>query len=64
MAEIELNILVKQCLGRRISSIEEVQSEVSAWESRRNNLGANIDWQFTTADARVKLKRLYPTLVA
>lgn len=63
MAEIELNVLVKQCLGRRISSIEEVQSEVSAWESRRNNLGANIDWQFTTADARVKLKRLYPTLV-
>lgn len=61
MAEIELNILIKQCLGRRISSMEEMQTEVSAWESRRNNQDAGIDWQFTTAEARVKLKRLYPT---
>ncbi|HUT55548.1 MAG TPA: IS630 family transposase, partial [bacterium] len=40
----------------------EMQTEVSAWEGRRNNLNASIDWQFTTADARIKLRRLYPTL--
>jgi len=62
MAEIELNILIKQCLGRRIADIAEMQTEVSAWEGRRNNLNASIDWQFTTADARIKLRRLYPTL--
>lgn len=62
MAEIELNILIKQCLGRRIASIEEMQAEVSSWENLRNNRGSSIDWQFTTVDARIKLKRLYPTL--
>jgi len=62
MAEIELNILIKQCLGRRIPTIAEMQAEVSAWEHRRNNSRATIDWQFTAADARTKLRRLYPTL--
>lgn len=62
MAEIELNVLIKQCLGRRIDDIIEMRSEVAAWEERRNNANASIDWQFTSADARIKLKRLYPTV--
>lgn len=61
MAEIELNVLHRQCLNRRISSIDLMRSEVAAWEQSRNNKNAAIDWQFSTADARVKLKRLYPT---
>jgi len=64
MAEIELNVLVGQCLNRRIDNMAEVQEETTAWLRRRNNLKAKINWQFTTADARVKLKRLYPTLEA
>lgn len=63
MAEIELNVLIKQCLGRRIGDIMEMRSEVSEWAECRDNLNASIDWQFTSADARIKLKRLYPTLV-
>jgi len=62
MAEIELNVLVHQCLNRRIDNIEEVKSEVSAWEMHRNNLDAKVNWQFTTKKARIKLRRLYPTL--
>lgn len=62
MAEIELNVLIKQCLDRRIDTICEMQAEVAAWENHRNNRNATINWQFTTADARIKLKRLYPTL--
>lgn len=61
MAEIELNVLHKQCLQRRIDSIETVTNEVAAWQSYRNNQNATINWQFTTEDARIKLKRLYPT---
>ena len=61
MAEIEINVMVGQCLSRRIDSIETVRSEVAAWQSRRDNLQAKVNWQFTTKDARVKLKRLYPT---
>ncbi|MDH6186733.1 hypothetical protein H4V98_004181 [Polaromonas sp. CG_23.6] len=61
MAEIEINVMVKQCLDRRIDSIEMVRSEVAAWQSRRDNLQAKVNWQFTTKDARTKLKRLYPT---
>jgi hypothetical protein len=63
MAEIELNVLIKQCLSRRIADMMEMQAEVSAWENRRNNMNASIDWQFTCSDARIKLKRLYPTFV-
>ena len=61
MAEIELNVLIKQCLDRRIDNIGEMRSEVAAWQTQRNNADARIDWQFTSDNARVKLKRLYPT---
>ena len=63
MAEIELNILVRQCLSRRIASIEEMKELVNCWQAQRNTNGAKIDWQFTTEQARIKLKRLYPTFV-
>ncbi len=62
VAEIELNVLMGQCLRRRIDDIGEVQSEVAAWQRHRNNLDATVNWQFTTEKARVKLRRLYPTL--
>ncbi len=61
MAEIELSALARQCLDRRIESKEELQREVAAWEDERNGRGVGIRWQFTTADARIKLRRLYPT---
>lgn len=64
MAEIELNVLTKQCLNRRIDNLNEMHREVSAWEKHRNNRNAKIDWQFTAEDARIKLKRLYPTVQA
>lgn len=62
MAEIELNVLIGQCLNRRIADIESMHSEVRAWESARNKVKARVNWQFTAEDARIKLKRLYPTL--
>jgi len=62
MAEIELNVLTRQCLNRRIDDIEVVRKEVMAWHEFRNNKNAKINWQFTTEDARIKLSRLYPTL--
>jgi hypothetical protein len=62
MAEIELNVLIKQCLDRRIDNIKEMRAEVDAWQRDRNNAHSRIDWQFTCKDARIKLKRLYPTL--
>lgn len=62
MAEIELNVLIKQCLNRRIDNLPEMQTEVLAWQRFRDNLNAAIDWQCSTIDARIKLKRLYPTL--
>ena len=61
MAEIELNVLIAQCLNRRIDNIDTLRSEVAAWQAHRDHLNAKIDWQFTTDNARVKLKRLYPT---
>lgn len=61
MAEIELNVLIGQCLNRRIGDIVDVRKEIKAWESHRNNKKAKINWQFTTEDARIKLRRLYPT---
>ena len=60
MAEIELSVLKGQCLDRRIADMETMQAEVAAWERNRNNTAMKIDWQFTTSDARIKLKRLYP----
>jgi hypothetical protein len=62
MAEIELNVLIGQCLKRRIAEIEVMRSEVKAWESARNKMNAGVNWQFTAEDARIKLNRLYPTL--
>jgi hypothetical protein len=61
MAEIELNVLVGQCLNRRIDNIEDVKTETAAWQKFRNNTNAKVNWQFTTEDARIKLSRLYPT---
>jgi hypothetical protein len=62
MAEIELNVLISQCLNRRMDSPAQVVKAVSAWQTRRDNLNAKVNWQFTYQDARVKLRRLYPTL--
>ncbi len=62
MAEIELNVLSRQCLNRRIAHISEVKKEAIAWSNHRNNRNSVINWQFTTKEARIKLRRLYPTL--
>jgi hypothetical protein len=62
MAESELSVLFGQCLDRRIPDKQTLIEEVAAWEKDRNTHNARADWQFTTADARVKLKRLYPAL--
>ena len=62
MAEIELSVLSTQCLDRRIPDKAMLTAEVAAWEAERNAKHAKADWQFTTADARVKLKRLYPSI--
>ena len=62
MAEIELSILARQCLSDRFASVHQVQEQVMAWEYERNQLQIPINWRFTTEDARIKLKRLYPVL--
>ena len=62
MAEIELNVPIGQCFNRRIDRISLVRTEAEAWQNNRNNRNAKINWQFTTEKARIKLKRLYPTL--
>ena len=62
MAEIELNVLQKQCLDRRIPDQPILIEEVTAWEQSRNNADSKVNWHFTTEDARTKLKRLYPTI--
>ncbi len=62
IAEIELSVLKGQCLNRRIPEMMLMKSEVQAWENERNNRNVGVDWQFTTEDARVKLKHLYPKL--
>ena len=61
MAEIELSILERQCLDRRIADEETLKREVAAWEQQRNEAKETIDWRFSITDAREKLKRLYPT---
>lgn len=60
MAEIELSVLAGQCLDRRIGSREELEREVAAWEEDRNEPMVGVNWRFTTADARIKLRHLYP----
>lgn len=62
MAEIELGIMNRQCLNRRIGNTTTLQHEVAAWENERNRRSTKVNWQFTTADARVKLRRLYPSI--
>ena len=62
VAEIELSVLSRQCLNRRIESIDELRNEVAAWEEARNEKQVEVRWRFTTADARVKLRRLYPVV--
>lgn len=62
IAEIELNVMTRQCLSRRIRSIENLQRELSVWENERNSKQAGVNWQFKTKDARIKLTSLYPNL--
>lgn len=62
MAEIELNVIQGQCLNGRIGDVETVIKEVAAWQNNKNMAGKRIDWQFKVDDARIKLKRLYPSL--
>ena len=62
LAESELSVLSRQCLSRRIANKETLTKEVAAWQKVRNSQHAKADWHFTTANARIKLKRLYPTL--
>lgn len=64
MAEIELSVLGRQCLNRRIPDKSMLTSEVAAWEQERNHKVVKVDWQFRTADARIKLKHLYPKIHA
>jgi hypothetical protein len=61
-AEIEFSVLSRQCLDRRIENAEILRRAVQAWTQQRNTASKRIDWQFTTADARIKLKRLYPII--
>lgn len=62
IAEIELNVMTRQCLSRRINSIENLRKELQAWENERNISCATVNWQFRTSDARIKLTSLYPSL--
>jgi hypothetical protein len=62
MAETELSVLARQCLNRRIDNMDDLTREIQAWEKRRNEAESTIDWRFTTKDARIKLKRLYPSI--
>ena len=62
MAEIGLSVLARQCLARRIEKKEEREREVAAWEEERNERCVEVRWRFTTAEARIKLRRLYPTI--
>jgi len=62
MAEIELHVLMGQCLNRRIDNIKTMEKEAKAWQESRNNKEAKINWQFTNEKARIKLKKLYPTI--
>jgi hypothetical protein len=62
MAEIELAVLAEQCLDRRLADQATLQREVAAWEATRNTARCGVDWRFTTEDARIKLKHLYPAV--
>ena len=62
MAELEIGVMSRQCLGRRIATMDKMAGEVQAWVTQRNNQKTTVHWQFTTADARVKLQHLYPRI--
>ena len=62
IAEIELSVFTRQCLDRRIPEIETLEAEAKKWEQGRNSNQKSVDWQFTTEDARIRLKRLYPQI--
>jgi hypothetical protein len=62
MAEIELSVLSRQCLNQRIPDQSTLKHKVAAWETQRNDASSTVNWRFTTDDARIKLKRLYPTI--
>ena len=62
MAEIEIGVMARQCLDRRISGQSTLRREIEAWQNRRNRDGIRVDWRFTTADARIELKSLYPSI--
>jgi len=62
MAEIELGVIIRQCLSRRIADKKTLETEVNAWQNERNVKVSKVDWRFKTADARIKLKHLYPVI--
>ena len=62
VAEMELSVLARQCLDRRIPDLETLRREAAAWQEKRNAASVKVDWQFTNAKARIKLKKLYPTI--
>ena len=62
MVEIELSVLVRQCLKRRLPDTQSVEREAEAWCEERNRLGTSVDWRFSTEDARIKLRKLYPSI--
>lgn len=62
MAEIEIGVLRRQCLDRRIADRETLRDEVNAWQEQRNKNGNTVSWRFTTEDARIRLKSLYPSI--
>jgi len=62
MAEIELGILGRQCLSRRIDNVDALHREVKTWKTQRNAAATKVNWQFTTTDARIKLRKLYPSI--
>jgi hypothetical protein len=64
MAEIELSVLARQALSGRIPTLQALQERIAAWQERRNQRQTTISWRFTTADARIKLRRLYPSIEA
>ena len=64
MAEVEFSVLSRQCLDRRVPDRATLEREIAAWQDRRNATAGPIDWRFTTSDARIKLKRLYPSVDA
>jgi hypothetical protein len=64
IAEIELSVLSRQCLDQRIPNQESLEQQVAAWETQRNSKSSKVDWRFTTEDARIKLKRLYPSILS